>query len=132
MLKGPAAQPRQAVPLHGGVPRGIVQPAAAQFPRRSRRRRREEDSPAILQEQDTPPTTQEPEEQRRPVATQEVLPQPTPLWKRWQLWIAAAAVPLVVLAAVLAPIDRQAVTPVSSAGAPSGEGASAVSWKRRG
>ena len=47
-------------------------------------------------------------------------------------WIAAAAVPLVVLAAVLAPIDRQACTPVSSAGAPSGEGASAVSLEEEG
>ena len=39
LAEGPTAQPRQAVPLHGGVPRGAVQLAAAQFPRRSRRRR---------------------------------------------------------------------------------------------
>lgn len=132
LLKGlrlsPGRRFRSMEEFHGA----LYSPQPPSFPEDPEDADEEEDSPAIRQEQDTPPATQEPEEQRRPVVTQEVPPQPTPLWKRWQLWIAAAAVPLVVLAAVLAPIDRQAGTPVSSAGAPSGEGASAVSLEEEG
>lgn len=132
LLKGlrlsPGRRFRSMEEFHGA----LYSPQPPSFPEDPEDADAEEDSPAILQEQDTPPATQEPEEQRRPVVTQEVPPQPTPLWKRWQLWIAAAAVPLVVLAAVLAPIDRQTGTPVSSAGAPSGEGASAVSLEEEG
>lgn len=132
LLKGlrlsPGRRFRSMEEFHGA----LYSPQPPSFPEDPEDADAEEDPPAIRQEQDTPPATQEPEEQRSPVATQEVLPQPTPLWKRWQLWIAAAAVPLVVFAAVLAPIDRQTGTPVSSAGAPSGEGASAVSLEEEG
>ena len=117
MLKGCGSAPAGgSAPWR--IPRGAVQPAAAQFPRRSRRRRCGGEFPCHPAGAGYAPSHPGAGRTEVPRGHPGGPPQPTPLWKRWQLWIAAAAVPLVVLAAVLAPIDRQTGTPVSSTGVP--------------